>query len=278
MASASQFEALASVSTPVPDGMIRAVIADDEEFARRKLRGFLDRMGNVGVVAECTGGRETIAAVRDLRPELLLIDIQMPDLDGFAVLDAIDLDPPPITVLTTAHDRYAARAFEANALDYLLKPLDEDRLRQTLTKVQIELEKRQARIFAQRMNNTIVETAAPPDLQRESNRLVIKSAGKIVFLDLGEVDWIEAAANYVRFHVGGESYAFRAGIADISGRLNHTKFIRIHRSAIVNVDKIKELQPCNTGEYMAILKNGKELPCSRTYRETLRQFIGKTGI
>jgi two-component system, LytTR family, response regulator len=258
--------------------MIQAIIADDEEFARRKLRALLDRMGRFEVVAECNGGQETIDAVRSHKPDLLLIDIQMPDLDGFEVLEAIDVDPRPITVLTTAHDRYAARAFAANALDYLLKPLDEERLRQTLTRVQTELENRQARTLAKRMDNTFSGVPLPSDSARDNNRLVIKSGGRIVFLDLNEVDWIEAAANYVRFHVGKESYAFRAGIGDISGRLNHAKFIRIHRSAIVNVDKIKELQPCNTGEYMAVLKNGKELPCSRTYRESLRQFIGKTGI
>jgi two-component system, LytTR family, response regulator len=276
MGTATQFDTFAVA--PAAEGVIRAVIADDEEFARRKLRALLNEVDRFEVVAECHGGQEAIAAVRNHRPELLLIDIQMRDLDGFSVLEAIDVDPPPITVLTTAQDRYAARAFEANALDYLLKPLDEERLRQTLTRVQTELEKRQARILAKRMNNTSTETTLVPDSLRGGNRLVIKSGGKIVFLDLSEVDWIEAAANYVRFHVGKDSYVFRAGIGDISSRLNHAKFIRIHRSAIVNVDKIKELQPCNTGEYMAILKNGKELPCSRTYRETLRQFIGRTGI
>jgi two-component system, LytTR family, response regulator len=254
---------------------IRTVIADDDDLARKKLRLLLDRIGNFEVVMECRDGRQTIAAVASCNPDLLLLDIQMPDLDGFEVLNAIDAQRRLVVVFTTAYDRYAIRAFEANALDYLLKPFDEDRLRRTMAKVRNELEKEQARVLAKQMVSLFADAATPNESLPQSNRLVIKSGGRVIFLDLDDVDWIEAAANNVRFHVGKESYILRGSIGLISTRLDSRRFVRVHRSAIVNVDKIKELQPCNAGEYMVVLKSGKTLPCSRSYRESLRQFINK---
>jgi two-component system, LytTR family, response regulator len=256
--------------------VIRTVIADDEDLARKKLRVLLDRLKPFEVVKECNDGKHTIEAVRNLKPDLLLLDIQMPDLDGFEVLKAIQGYSPLITIFTTAYDEYAIRAFEANAVDYLLKPFDEDRLRRALSKAQSELDKERAQLLTRRMVEWFSDPPNSPQPLKEDNRLVVKSSGRIIFLDLNDVDWIGAAANYVRLHVAKESYLLRGSIGTVSVRLNRAKFVRIHRSAIVNIDKVKELQPCNTGEYMVVLKSGKELPCSRTYRDNLRQFINKT--
>jgi two-component system, LytTR family, response regulator len=251
--------------------VIRTIIADDEATARNKLSSLLDRMGKFEVATECADGRETIAAVQSLQPDLLLLNVQMPGLDGFEVLNAINVAPRPLAVLTANHDQYAMRAFEADVLDYLLKPLDENRLRRTLTKVRNELEKEHARLLARQMARFFWEGS--PTSPRENNRLAIKSAGKIIFLDLDDVDWIEAAGNYVHFHVGREVRVFRENISVLSARLNRNKFVRVHRSAVVNVDKIKELQPCNSSEYVLVLENGKEVPCSRSHRENLRRLI-----
>ncbi|HTZ95234.1 MAG TPA: LytTR family DNA-binding domain-containing protein [Terriglobales bacterium] len=253
--------------------VVRTVIADDEETARNRLCLLLERIGSFDIAMECADGRETIAAVRNVKPDLLLLNVQMPDLDGFEVLKAIDLDPAPVAVLTANHDQFALRAFETNALDYVVKPFDEARLRRTLAKVRNELEKERARSLARHMASLFSEGVNPALEPLESHRLAIKSGGKIIFLNLHDVDWIEAAGNYVRFHMARESHVFRENISVVSTRLNRKRFVRIHRSAIVNIEKIKELQPCNSCEYVVVLENGKELPCSRSHRENLRQII-----
>lgn len=253
--------------------VVRTVIADDEETARNRLCSFLERIGRFEIAMACAGGRETIAAVQSVKPDLLLLNVQMPDLDGFEVLKAIDIDPAPVAVCMASHDHFAMRAFEANALDYVVKPFDEARLRRTLAKVCNELEKERARSLARHMANLFSEGVNPALGPQESSRLAIKSGGKIIFLNLHDVDWIEAAGNYVRFHMARESHVFRENISVVSSRLNRKNFVRIHRSAIVNIDKIKELQPCNSSEYVVVLENGKELPCSRSHRDNLRQII-----
>jgi two-component system, LytTR family, response regulator len=252
---------------------VRAVIADDEPLSRKKLRLFCERIQKCEIVTECGEGHETVAAVRTLKPDLLLLDVQMPDMSGFEVLEALDTEPIPLVVFTTAYDEYAIRAFEAGAIDYLLKPFDEERLRKTIGKVQSEIEKEQAQSLARRVAHMFSHASAFPRAPEQENRLVIKSRGRIIFLDYSEIDWIEAAANYVRFHAGADSHILRESIGAISSRLDRQRFVRIHRSIIVNIDKVKELQPCNTGEYMMTLKSGKELPCSRSYCRGLRQFI-----
>jgi two-component system LytT family response regulator len=194
----------------------------------------------------------------------------MPEYDGFQVLEHIGANEMPIVVFTTAYDRYAIRAFEAHALDYLLKPFDQKRLHRTLERV-----KRELLIFDDHSVSVrildFLDKARPknPDFRR----FVIRSEGRVVFLDLDEVDWIEAAANYVKFYVGKEYFLLREGIGHISARLDPDRFVRIHRSFIVNVQRIRELQPCDSGEYIAVLRNGKELPCSRGCRPQLQKLI-----
>jgi len=271
-------ESAANVSHEPPIAtVVRTVIADDEHLARRKLRILLDSEPEVQVVAECHNGGQTLAAIRALRPDLLLLDIQMPDLDGFQVLSEILPDEMPVVIFTSAYDQYAIRAFEAHALDYLLKPFDQGRLHQSMERARFELRQSKDREITHRILELLsrVKSDKQPVSEFEG-RLVIKTKGRIVFLNLDEIDWVEAAANYVRLNVGKESYLFRETISRTLERLNPTDFIRIHRSVIVNVRKIKELIPVNSGEYIVVLKSGKELSCSRGYRANVQHIIERT--
>ena len=249
---------------------LRTIIADDESLARKKLRLLLSSEGGVHVTAECQDGEETVAAVQTQKPDLLFLDIQMPNLDGFQVLDRIAPDQIPIVIFTTAFDRYAIRAFEAHALDYLLKPFNQERLHRAVERAKSEFLKSHEEGVKARIMDLLSST------KKESNRLqrlVFKTAGRVVFLDLNEIDWIEAAANYVKIHTGRDSYLLREGIGHMSAKLDSERFVRIHRSLIVNVSRIRELQPCDNGEYIAVLKNGKELSCSRGCRFELQRLI-----
>lgn len=249
---------------------IRTVIADDENLARKKLRLLLSSESGVNVVAECSNGRQAVAAVETHNPDLLLLDIQMPDLDGFQVLDRLSNGELPIVIFTTAYDQYAIRAFEAHALDYLLKPFNQDRLHRALERVKVELLKTHEHSVKARILDLLGKAKrGTPQL----DRLVIRTAGRVVFLELDEVDWIEAAANYVKLHVGKDSFLLREGIGHFSAKLDPERFVRIHRSSIVNVRRIRELQPCDSGEYIAVLRDGKELSCSRGCRPQLLKLI-----
>jgi two-component system, LytTR family, response regulator len=253
---------------------IRVVIADDEALARKKLRLLLGTESTVNVVvAECEDGRQTVEAVENLEPDLLLLDIQMPDLDGFQVLEQIRCDQLPLVIFTTAYDQYAIRAFETHATDYLLKPFNQQRLTRAMERVRTELVKFHEYGVKARILDMLGSSKPESGKLR---RLVIRTAGRVVFLDLDEVDWIEAAANYVKLHVGKESFLLREGIGRISGKLDPERFVRIHRCAIVNVNRIRELQPCDSGEFIAVLRDGKELSCSRGYRPQLLRLIEGT--
>jgi two-component system, LytTR family, response regulator len=253
--------------------VVRTVVADDERLARQKLLILLKSEPQVKVVAECQDGKQAVAAIRNFRPDMLLLDIQMPELDGFQVLGEIPLEEMPVVIFTSAYDQYAIRAFEA-ALDYLLKPFDQERLHHAVERARSELLKSRDSEVTHRILSLLsqVRSATLPASERD-NRLVIKVNGRVVFLDLDSIDWVEAAANYVRLNVGKESYLLRETIGGISERLDANHFVRIHRSTIVNVRKIKELIPVNSGEYVVVLKNGKELSCSRGYRAGLQGIV-----
>jgi len=249
---------------------IRTLIADDEALARKKLRLLLNDEDGLTVVAECTDGKQTLAAVRTHKPDLLLLDIHMPDLDGFQVLEQIPPEQMPLVIFTTAYDQHAIRAFEAHALDYLLKPFNQQRLHHALERVKAELLKSHEHGVRSRLLE-LFDKARPE--AKELHRLVIRTAGRVVFLEFDEVDWIEAAANYVKLHVGKESFLLREGIGHVSSKLDPERFVRIHRSYIVNVSRIRELQPCDSGEFIAVLRDGKELSCSRGCRPQLLKLI-----
>jgi two-component system LytT family response regulator len=267
---------VASAGT-APGKMIRVVIADDERLARQKLRILLEAEPNIAVIAECQDGRQTLSAISCFHPDLLLLDIQMPDLDGFQVLGEIAPEEMPVVIFTSAYDQYAIRAFEAHALDYLLKPFDQERLHQAMDRARTELLKSENREITTKLMQLLshIKSGNPAAPADSPDRLVIKAKGRVIFLDLDEIDWVEAAANYVRLNVGKESYLLRETISRTSERLNPDHFIRIHRSTIVNARKIKELIPVNSGEYVVVLKNGKELSCSRGYRALLQRMIEK---
>jgi two-component system, LytTR family, response regulator len=254
---------------------IRTVVADDEALARQKLRILLDSEPGILIVAECKNGKETLAAVQAYKPDLLMLDVQMPDADGFEVLKRVKAEQMPIVVFTTAYDHYAIKAFEAHALDYLLKPFDQERLHDALERARMELLNSRDPDLTKRLLALLAD--AKPQSQAEQ-RLVIKAGGRVVFLDVDEIEWIEAAANYVRLHAGKESYLLRGSIGRLAERLDAAQFVRIHRSTIVNIRKIRELQPCNSGEFMVVLRNGKELSGSRGYRSLLQNLIEKTPL
>ena len=253
---------------------MRTVIADDEALARNKLRLMLSSELGIEIVAECENGLQTIRAIASHRPDLLLLDISMPDMDGFRVLQSIAGKQAPIVIFTTAYDSHAVRAFEAHALDYLLKPFDRERLHHSLERARAELLRSPDAETTHRLLNFITRTAGQKP--RPDHRFVIRSGGRIVFLDCDEICWVEAAANYIRVNTRKQSYLLREGISHMAERLDPAQFVRIHRSLIVNIQHIKELQPVNSGEYIVVLKDGKELSCSRGYRSGLQNLIQGT--
>jgi two-component system, LytTR family, response regulator len=256
--------------------VIRTIIADDQRLAREKLRTLLASEKDVKVVAECSDGKQTVSAIRRLGADLLLLEIQMPGMDGFQVLSELSPDEMPAVIFTSAYDQYALRAFEVRALDYLLKPFDLERLQHAIEKVRVGLNKSQDRQITHRilgllsqLKSEITSSSSPDGL------LVIRAKGRVVFVKLSEIDWIEASANYVRLNAGKESHLVRESMSRILERLNPSHFVRIHRSTIVNFQQIKELIPVNSGEYVVVLKSGKELSCSRGYRAELENMIEK---
>jgi two-component system, LytTR family, response regulator len=249
---------------------IRAVVADDEPRMREQLRLLLADETGVEVVAECSNALQTITAVKTHKPDLLLLAIEMQNTDGFQVRDCISRDEMPIVIFTSADDQHAIRAFEARALDYLLKPFDPQRLHSAIERARGELLKAQDRHFTHRILDLLVKSTSGPKTER---RLVIKTTGRVVLVNMDEIDWVEAAGNYVELKTSSGVYLLREGIGRLSERLDPDQFVRIHRSIIVNVRKIKELQPCNRGEYMVVLRDGKQLSCSRSYRANLQERI-----
>ena len=265
-----------SAPRQLPGRVIRTIIADDQRLAREKLRTLLASEKDVKVVAECSDGKQTVSAIRRLGADLLLLEIQMPGMDGFQVLSELSPDEMPAVIFTSAYDQYALRAFEVRALDYLLKPFDLERLQHAIEKVRVELNKSQDRQITHRilgllsqLKSEITSSSSPDGL------LVIRAKGRVVFVKLSEIDWIEASANYVRLNAGKESHLVRESMSRILERLNPSHFVRIHRSTIVNFQQIKELIPVNSGEYVVVLKSGKELSCSRGYRAELENMIEK---
>jgi len=266
------------VANRLPDiGMaipaIRVVIADKDEPSCRQLGLLLAAENGIQVVAQCFDAVQAISAIQTLEPELLLLDIDLLDAQSFQVLNRLRAADRPILIFTSTHDQHAIRAFEARALDYLVKPLDIARLHVAIERTRAEVLKAHDRHLSHRILNLLA--AARPESE-PSRRLIVKSGNRVVFVDAHEIDWIEAAGNYVRLRTGKESFLMREGIGRIAERLDPDQFVRIHRSIIVNVRRIKELQPCNRGEYMVILKDGKELSCSRGYRAKIQALIAQS--
>jgi two-component system, LytTR family, response regulator len=255
---------------------IRVLIVDDERPARRKLRRFLESEPDIEILGEQGGGQEAVEAIRQERPDLLFLDVQMPGLDGFGVLAALDFEPLPQVVFVTAHDQFALRAFEVHALDYLLKPFDQERFRKVLERARQYLaqDHRGVSDLDERLNRLIEEMRAGTGF---SQRLLINAGDRAFFLQVERIDRVEAAKNYVRIHAGADAYLLRGTIDGLQRRLDPTRFLRVNRSQLVNIDSIKELHPWSHGEYRILLKDGTQLMWSRRYLDRsselfIRQF------
>jgi two-component system LytT family response regulator len=237
--------------------MVRALIVDDEALARERVRTLLAASPGVTIVGECKGGREAVEAIIAERPEVVFLDVQMPDLDGFEVLEAVAQEWLPAVVFVTAHDEYALKAFEVHAIDYLLKPIEPERFRKAL-----------GRATSRGLLSLLDE--------RPIDRLVIRSRGKVSFLKPSQIDWIEADGKHARLHAGAETHVVRHTLKRLEQRLAPHNFVRVHRSAIVNVDRIKELEPWFHGEYVVILKDGTKLTSSAAHSQALHRIIDAT--
>jgi two-component system LytT family response regulator len=233
---------------------LRSIIADDEPLARERIRGFLSTEAGVEVVAECSNGAETLKAAREHRPDLLFLDVQMPKLDGFEVIEALSPEELPAVIFTTAHDEHAIRAFEVNAVDYLLKPFTEARFKTAIERVRKEFEKgeRAGQRFGPLLSQIRHGAVG-------GGRIMVKSPERILFLKPAEIDHVEAAGNYVVLHAGKERHVLRETTAAMETRLASAGFMRISRSSIVNLAQIREVQPLGPGQYSVHLKNGARL-------------------
>jgi two-component system LytT family response regulator len=233
---------------------IRTLVVDDEPLARKTIVDLLGNDPGISVVGECGSGTEAIEAVRAFRPALLFLDVQMPGCDGFDVIEQLGADSPKAVVFVTAYDQYALKAFEIEALDYLLKPYTDDRFFRVLARAKALLEQGDTE-------------------PRWLDRLMVKSAGRVIFLRAVEIDWIEAADYYACLHVGARSHLLRRSMGDLERELDPRIFCRIHRSAIVNIERVRELRLDANGEYEVVLQNGVELRMSRSYREQLQKRL-----
>ncbi|MDQ1591766.1 MAG: two-component system, LytTR family, response regulator [Pyrinomonadaceae bacterium] len=251
---------------------IRLLTVDDEPLAREKIRTMAAADPEIEIVGECANGAEAVAAVQTLRPELMLLDVQMPQVDGFAVLDALKSDYLPLVIFVTAFDHYAIQAFEVHALDYLLKPFDRERFIAAIEHAKMHIRGTRNGQLDQRILSLLKQLEAD---SKYLERLVVKTGGRVFFLLTTEIDWIEAEGNYVNVHTNArKSHLLRESISSLETQLDPKEFIRIHRSTIVNLRRIRELQPWSHGEYHVILHDGTELTLSRNYRDNLQNVLG----
>ncbi|MEL7061702.1 MAG: response regulator [Acidobacteriota bacterium] len=253
---------------------IRTLLVDDEPLAREKLRGFLETENDIEIVAECRNGQEALEHLESDPPDLVFLDVQMPELDGFEVLENLDPAKLPVVVFVTAFDRYALQAFEVHAADYLLKPYDRERFRAALDRARRELARDELDEVRAELRRLLDEVE-----QRKTGhpeRLVIKNSGRVVLVAVADIDWIDAAGNYVKIHAGGEVYQQRETMSGLEDRLDPAQFLRIHRSTIVRLDRIKELQQQFHGDYVVVLQGGQRLTLSRSYRDRLHEALDHT--
>jgi len=253
---------------------IQVLIVDDEPLARERIRKLLQKEADLEIIGECADGIEAVAAIRKQRPDLVFLDVQMPELDGFGVLEQLEPGPIPVVVFVTAHDRFALRAFEVHALDYLLKPFDAERFRNALERARDRVQGRQTGELSHRISELLADLRTGA---KKQDRLAVKTGGKILFLRMAEIEWIEAADNYVNLHLGSEAHLHRETMAALEEKLPADKFMRISRSTIVNLERIRELQPLFHGEYAVIMRNGTRLTLTRSHRDKLQRLLGRAG-
>ncbi len=272
--------------------MIRVVIVDDEPLARTWLRELLASDPDVAVVAECGDGKEAVAAIRREDPDLVLLDIQIPELDGFGVVRAIGAERMPAVVFVTASDTHAVRAFEVHAVDYVLKPVERERFAEALRRAKRHIlaasDPEEAAAVRQRLASLLTEVSAAvggvagPVLggagvggPAHALRLAVKVDGRVIFVRPMDVDWAESMDNHVRLHVGREAHVIRETLTNLERRLPAGAFLRIHRSTVVNVERIREVQPWFSGEYVVLLTDGRKLTSGRRYRSAIQAFLDR---
>ena len=248
---------------------LRALIVDDEPLARERIRALLAQDPDVSLAGECRNGKEAVKAIREERPDLVFLDVQMPGPDAFAVIQEVGPARMPAVVFVTAYDRYALKAFDVHAVDYLLKPFDAARFHEALRRARAQIDAAGRAEAERKLAALIRELSAAAG----GERLAVRSAGRVSFVGVDEIDYVEACGNYVRLHCGGERHLMRETLSGLEGRLPARRFARIHRSTLVNLDRIKELQPLFHGDWAVVLRSGARLTLSRSYRERLRHLV-----
>jgi len=248
----------------------RVVIADDDKEARRWLRGLLEAEPDVAVVEEASNGTDAIRLIESERPDLVFLDVEMPGADGFEIVEAIGAEPLPAVIFVTAFDHFALQAFDARALDYLLKPFNRSRFQQALDRVRVQLRQKRERNLESQLESLLSHLEKPKYL----DRVAIRSGLKTMFLPTHEIDWMESEANYVRLHAGKKSYLIRDSMGGMVAKLDPEHFVQIHRARIVNINRIESLQTVSATEWIVVLRDGTKLSASRGYRDQLRQRLG----
>lgn len=264
---------------------LRAVIVDDEMHGRDVVRHMLRRHADVEIVGEAGNGERALEEIRARRPDLAFLDVRMPRLGGMELIDALGEDAPPVVVFITAHDAYAVQAFERRAFDYLLKPFDQERFDQTMARARERFRAQQDAAIGRRLRAAFAPGALPLESApapagrgfvgtSRLERFVVKEAGRVFFVPVDAADWLEASGNYVGLRAGGKTHLIHDTLANVEQALDARKFLRIHRSTIVNVDRIKELQPIANGEFVVILQDGARLKLSRSFRDRANEALG----
>lgn len=245
---------------------IRTIIVDDVELARERVKMLLDD-AEIEIVAECENGRQAIETIQNLRPDLVFLDVQMPEIGGFEVIDVIGPEKMPTVIFVTAYDEFALRAFEVNAIDYLLKPFDEERLKKALARAKREIGKPHAQTdIEENLRRLLREVRTEP---RYLRRIPVKTPRGTTLVLTEEIDWIASSRHYLEIHTGRETHLIREKLSNLEMRLDPRNFMRVHRSTIVNLDRIKSLHPLFNGDQLIVLKDGTELNLSRSYNEKL---------
>lgn len=266
---------------------IRTLIVDDEPAARRGVRMLLERDPDVKVIGESASGADAVEKIMQGRPDLVFLDVQMPEMNGFKVLETVAAKHTPAVIFVTAYDRHALQAFEVNAVDYLLKPFDDERFWAAVHRAKAEIQRRQTAVLTEKLSRLLnylqgvasrgpAGSVAPAADEPEAitpERLLLRSGGDIFFVKMEEIDWIEAEGDYMKFHAGGRTHLLRETMNRLARKLDPKRFIRIHRSTIVNLDRVRKLTPSFAGEYAVVLADGTKLKLSRTYHDRLQELM-----
>jgi two-component system, LytTR family, response regulator len=248
---------------------IRTLIVEDMPLARKRIRRYLGADPEVEVIGECPDGLSAVAAIRELAPDLLFLDVQLPEMDGFQVLGEVGAEQVPAVIFVTAYDQFALPAFDVHAVDYLLKPFGRERFRRAVERAKSQIRQRRTGDVDGRLRALLDDVGAP----RYPKRLAVKSSGATVILSADEIDFVEGAGNYLRLRAAGETHLIRDRLSQLETKLDPAKFARIHRSTIVNVERIKKMSPLFNGDQLVILRDGTRLTMSRRYRENLSSLL-----